>query len=159
MLKLESEKTSVNIIVVALSSPLQIGIYNEADEKIETFVSQEHTSEVLPLLFRDILQKYKILSIAYANGPGSFMSIKVNYLFLKTLCIVKKIPLFATDAFYFNKNQPIKAVAKLYFVKTSSGIETTTLSEVPNSVFELPEYFKKDDFNENTAPSYGIAAV
>ncbi len=50
------------------------------------------------------------------------MGIKVTYLFLKTLSIVKNIPLLAIDGFFFNENHPIKAVGKLYFVKNSNTI-------------------------------------
>ena len=148
----------VKLIVVALSTPLQIGIYHE-DTLLETKVSQEHTSEVLPTLFQEILAKYSVEEMVYANGPGSFMSIKVSYLFLKTISIVKNIPFLAVDAFYFNKNAPIKAVGKLYFVKTSSQINTQTLQEVEPSEFILPEYYKRSDFHQDTAPSYGIDAV
>jgi len=151
-------KMNIRLIVVALSTPLQIGIYRD-DELIETLTSQEHTSDVLPTLFEGILEKYSVEEIVYANGPGSFMSIKVSYLFLKTISIVNNIPFFATDAFYFNENSPIKAVGKLYFVKISSKICTKTLSEVIPSEFKLPKYYNKKDFNEDTAPFYGIDAV
>lgn len=151
-------KISVKLIVVALSTPLQIGVY-ENNELIETFTSQEHTSDVLPTLFDAILEKYSVEEMVYANGPGSFMSIKVSYLFLKTISIVNNIPFFAVDAFYFNENSPIKAVGKLYFVKISSKICTETLSEVVTSDFKLPKQYNKNDFNEDTAPFYGIDAV
>lgn len=151
-------KISVKLIIVALSTPLQIGIYQD-DKLLETLVSQEHTSDVLPMLFKDILEKYSVKEMVYANGPGSFMSIKVGYLFLKTISIVNNIPFFATDAFYFNENSPIKAVGKLYFVKISSKICTETLSEVIPSEFKLPKQYNKKDFNEDTAPFYGIDAV
>jgi len=148
----------VKLIVVALSTPLQVGIYSDG-KLIDSMVSQEHTSEILPLFFKEILEKYSVEEMVYANGPGSFMSIKVSYLFLRTISIVKNIPLFATDAFYFNENSPIKAVGKLYFVKTSSEISTVALSDVKTSEFKLPEYYNKNDFNKDTAPSYGIDAV
>jgi len=87
------------------------------------------------------------------------MAIKVSYLFLKTLSIVKGIPFLATDAFYFNNNTPIKAVGKLCFVKMADNIETQVFDEVPKNHFELPQELILEDFSDDTLPYYGIDAV
>ena len=87
------------------------------------------------------------------------MAIKVSFIFLRTLCIVKNISLLATDAFYFNDNTPIKAVGKLYFVKNSNAIETEKLLEVPMMEFTLPQQLILEDFSRESAPFYGIGAV
>ncbi|MEA1920883.1 MAG: hypothetical protein U9N52_13665 [Campylobacterota bacterium] len=147
-----------DVVVIALSSPLLIGIYKDGS-LIETIVSDEQTSEALPKLFEDILKRYEIKNIVYANGPGSFMAIKVAYIFLKTLCIINNYTLHATDAFFFNENTPIKAIGKLCFVKTSQRIETQTFEKVPPHSFALPKQISMNDFDHDTLPSYGIAAV
>jgi tRNA A37 threonylcarbamoyladenosine modification protein TsaB len=147
-----------DIVVIALSSPIIIGVYKES-ELIETIKSEERSSEVLPELFKTLIAKYDIKHIVYAKGPGSFMAIKVSYIFLRTLCIVKNISLLATDAFYFNNNAPIKAVGKLYFVKNRDAIETETLKDAPIMEFTLPQQLKLEDFSDETAPFYGIGAV
>ena len=72
----------VDVVLVALSSPIQIGIY-EDKKLIQTIKSEEKSSEVLPKIYDDILKKYKVKNLFYANGPGSFMAIKVAYIFLK----------------------------------------------------------------------------
>lgn len=92
----------VDVVCITLTSPIKIGIY-ENNRLIETILSDEKSSDVLPLIFKELLNKYDVEKLFYANGPGSFMAIKVAYIFLKSLSILKKIPLFATDAFYFNK--------------------------------------------------------
>ncbi|WP_297439810.1 hypothetical protein [Sulfurimonas sp.] len=148
----------VDVLAITLTSPILIGIY-ENQKLIETIQSQEKSSDILPLLFRDILKKYEVQKLLYANGPGSFMAIKVAYIFLKSISIIKKIPLFATDAFYFNKNQPIKAVAKLYFVRIASEIKTQKLETVPEASFRLPDVLDYNEFSTNTAPLYMIGAV
>ncbi len=148
----------VDVLAITLTSPILIGIY-EDQRLIETIQSKEKSSDILPLLFSDILKKYAVQKLFYANGPGSFMAIKVAYVFLKSISIIKKIPLFATDAFYFNKNQPIKAVAKLYFVKIASEIKTQKLETVPEVVFTLPDVLDYNEFSTNTAPLYMIGAV
>ena len=126
----------VDVVLVALSSPILVGIY-EDKKLIDTITTQEKSSEVLPIIFKELLSKYDIQNLFYANGPGSFMAIKVSYIFLKSLSILKDIPLYARDAFYFNNNQPIKALAKLYFVSIASKIETQKLEKAPVSSFEL----------------------
>ncbi|MDA3909615.1 MAG: hypothetical protein PF437_11070 [Sulfurimonas sp.] len=87
------------------------------------------------------------------------MAIKVAYIFLKSISVLKNIPLFATDAFYFNKNQPIKAIGKLYFVKISSEIKTQKLETVPNMEFKLQDVLDYNEFSTTTTPLYSIGAV
>jgi tRNA A37 threonylcarbamoyladenosine modification protein TsaB len=147
-----------DLVVIALTSPIIIGVYKDK-ELIETIKSEKQSSEVLPEIFKELLNKYEIENIVYANGPGSFMAIKVSFIFLRTLCIVKNISLLATDAFYFNDNAPIKAVGKLYFVKNSNAIETEKLLEVPMMEFTLPQQLILEDFSRESAPFYGIGAV
>lgn len=148
----------VDILVIALSSPLKIGVY-ENEKLIETIESFEKSSDYLPTLFRDLLHKYDVKKLFYANGPGSFMAIKIAYIFLKSISILKEIPLFATDAFYFNKNKPIKAIGKLCFVKIASEIKTQKLETVTEAHFELPDALDYNEFTTTETPLYMIGAV
>jgi len=148
----------VDVLLIALSSPIQIGIY-ENKFLIETLISEEKSSDVLPKIFEILFKKYTIEKLFYANGPGSFMAIKVAYIFLKSISILKNIPLFATDAFYFNENNPIKAIGKLYFVKISSEIITQKLETAPEANFTLPNALDYNEFTTTTAPLYMIGAV
>ncbi|QSZ41289.1 hypothetical protein GJV85_03925 [Sulfurimonas aquatica] len=148
----------VDVLLITLTSPIKVGIY-ERNTLIETIESDERSSDILPLIFDDIFKKYEVQKLFYANGPGSFMAIKVAYIFLKSLSILKKIPLFATDAFYFNKNEPIKAIGKLYFVKISSEIKTQKLEIAPEVVFTLPNELDYNEFSNITTPLYMIGAV
>lgn len=145
-------------IVIALSSPVLVGVYRDG-ELIEEIKSEGMSSEVLAEIFEKLLQKYTFAHLIYAKGPGSFMGIKVTYLFLKTLSITKKIPLLATDAFFFNKNHPIKAYGKLYFVKNSSSIELAPIGPSETVAFELPHRIDVQKFDSDTLPYYGIDAV
>jgi len=149
---------SVDLLLVALSSPIQIGIY-ENGSLIETITSEKKSSDILPIIYADIFQKYSVHRLFYANGPGSFMAIKVAYIFLKSISILKNIPLYATDAFKFNKNTPIKAIGKLCFVKISSEIKTQKLEIVPEANFTLPDVLDYNEFTTNTTPLYMIGAV
>jgi len=149
---------NVDVLLIALASPIQIGIY-EDNKLIETIVSYEKSSDVLPLFYKTILDTYNVEKLFYANGPGSFMAIKVAYIFLKSISILKKIPLFATNAFYFNENQPIKAIGKLCFVKISQEIKTQKLEIVPESKFTLPVVLDYNEFSKISTPFYAIDAV
>jgi hypothetical protein len=87
------------------------------------------------------------------------MAIKIAYVFLKTLSIVKEIPLRAADSFHFNGGHPVKAVGKLYFVKTSGTIATKRFEEAPERSFALPPVLDTADFSDESLPFYGIGAV
>lgn len=148
----------VDLVLIALSSPILIGIY-ENNKLIETIESEKKSSDILPTIFENLFCKYEIQKLFYANGPGSFMAIKIAYIFLKSISILKNIPLFATDAFYFNENQAIKAIGKLYFVKVSSEIKTQKLEIAPQSSFLLPNVLDYNEFRTTSTPLYMIGAV
>jgi len=145
-------------LVVALSSPVLIGVYKDGS-LIEEIRDDGMSSDVLAEIFDDLLKRYTFEHLIYAKGPGSFMGIKVTYIFLKTLSIARKIPLLATDAFFFNQNSPIKAVGKLYFVKNSTTIELEPLVSPEIIGFELPKTIELEKFNSDNLPYYGIDAV
>lgn len=148
-----------DVIVVALGAPVRVGVYSTQGELVEEIVDEGVGSDVLPLIFERLLKKYTFGRLVYANGPGSFMGIKVTYLFLKTLGIVKNIPLFAIDGFFFNDNSPIKAVGKLYFVKNSEVISLLPLEAPSTNGFTLPKIIDAKNFKSDNAPYYGIDAV
>ena len=150
------QKRLVDIVAVVISNPLLIGVY-ENGKLIEKIQTQGMTSDVLPSVFDTLLQKYEINSIIYSKGPGSYMSIKLAFVFFKTLEIVKNIKLLAADGFYFNKNRPIKAVGNSYFVK-KEGIITLKKDEKEGE-FYLPEKLKLKDFDKDNEPLYILKAV
>ncbi len=145
-------------LVIALSSPILVGVY-ENGKLIEEIRSEGMSSEVLSDIFEPLLEKYRFSRFVYAKGPGSFMGIKVSYLFLKTLSIVRNVPLLAVDAFFFNENRPIKAVGKLYFVKNSSTISLEPLLSPQPWEFTLPREIRAENFDTDNLPYYGIDAV
>ena len=151
-------KDDVDVLLLALTSPLKIGIYKE-QKLVEIIENDGYSSDVLAPVFEKILERYNVKKLFYANGPGSFMAIKLAYVFLESLSILKDIPLFATDAFYFNQNQPIKAIGKLHFVKIASEIKTQKLETVAEGVFTLPDTLEYNVFSTDTAPLYMIGAV
>ena len=148
----------IDVLLIALSSPIMVGIYEDS-KLIDTIISEEKSSDILATIYKDIFEKYDVNRLYFANGPGSFMAIKVAYIFLKSISIIKNIELFATDAFKFNENNPIKAIGKLYFVKISQEIKTQKLDTIPTVVFKLPKLLNHNEFSSNTTPLYKIGAV
>ena len=151
-------RKDIDVVLIALSSPIMIGIY-ENQKLIDTIISKDKSSDVLPTIYQSIFEKYNVKRLFFANGPGSFMAIKVAYIFLKSISIMKNIELYATDAFKFNKNNPIKAIGKLYFVKVAQEIKTQKLELPPKVDFKLPDLLNYDEFSKATLPNYNIGAV
>ena len=114
-------KDRVEVLVISLGTPLLVGVYRD-QKLIKSYQEQQKTSDILPIVFNKILNDFELEAIYMANGPGSFMAIKVGFVFLKTISIALKIPLLGCDGFYFNQNSPIKAVANRYFMKKNGKI-------------------------------------
>jgi tRNA A37 threonylcarbamoyladenosine modification protein TsaB len=149
----------IEILVITISNPLLIGIY-ENKELIKEHKLDGKTSDLLPTLFEELISIYNINKIIYVNSPGSFMAIKVAYIFLKTISITKNIKLEASDGFQFNQNSAIKALGKKYFIKENNKIKVDFLEK--DSIihdFKLPMCIEKYKFNEETLPIYNLPAV
>jgi tRNA A37 threonylcarbamoyladenosine modification protein TsaB len=149
----------IEILVITISNPLLIGIY-ENKRFIKEYKLDGKTSDLLPSLFEKLLKENDISKIIYVNSPGSFMSIKVAYIFLKTISITKGIELNACEGFEFNQNSPIKALGKKYFIKEENELKVDFLEkDCIIHDFELPISIEKCNFNKETLPIYNLPAV
>lgn len=148
----------VDLVVVALAAPLLVGVY-ENNHLIQQYESHEKSTDYLPELFSKLLKSYEIESITYANGPGSFMAIKISYLFFRTLEIAKGIKLYAASAFEFNQKTPIKAMGKLYFHLKEGAIVIEALKDEEPKPFSVPEYLNEINKEKQTEPNYILPAV
>ena len=149
-------KRLVDVVVVPIAKPMLVGVY-ENGKLIEEIKSDGLTSDVLPEIFDELLKKYEIKHIIYAKGPGSYMAIKLSYVFFKTLEIAKGIKLLAQDGFFFNSSAPIKAVGNSCFVKKDGIISIT--KNVKEGEFCLPESIDINDFSEDVSPLYVLSPV
>jgi hypothetical protein len=151
---------NIDVLVISIANPILVGIYKD-NILLETIESKGKTSDVLPNIFKEILEKFDISTIFYVNGPGSYMAIKVGYIFLKTLSIVKGIEFKATNGFEFNENSPIKALGKKYFFNQDDGkIIIEFLKDSDKLIdFKLPKELKKNIFNDDCLPNYHLPAV
>ena len=149
----------IEVLVITISNPLLIGIY-EDNKLIDEYKLEGKTSDLLPVLFDELLQKYDIKRLNYVNTPGSFMAIKVAYVFLKTIAITKKFDFRACEGFEFNENSPIKALGKKYFIKDENEIKVDFLEkDCIIRDFKLPLNIENINFNNETLPKYNLPAV
>ena len=152
---------SVSLLIIALSSPLQIGIYQD-DVLVEQMESKDKTSDILPSLIQKVQTSYTVEKLYYVKGPGNYMAIKIAYIFLKTYTIAKDIALEAVDGFALNDNTPIKSIGNKYFIKEGNGIITKTLSDEEKKTIKalyLPATLKEVSFDTNNEPLYVLPAV
>lgn len=149
----------IEVLVITISKPILIGIYKDKN-LIEERQLEGLSSDSLPLAFEELLETYTINKIIYVNTPGSFMSIKIAYIFLKTLTMLKNIPFEAIDGFTFNDNSPIKALGKKYFIKEDDKIKVDFLPNMCKITdFKLPKNIEAYSFNKDTLPIYNLPAV
>ncbi len=143
------------MLLNALANPLQIGLY-EDDILIKRYESSQKASEALPVLLNEILAEFEVQRLIYANGPGSYMGIKISYVSLKTLSIVQNLPLFAVCAFELNDYAPIRANNALCFVYEKGQI---ALQKATAGEFALPANLSGLSLSSDNAPFYFLDAV
>ncbi|MFA7083452.1 MAG: hypothetical protein WC141_02840 [Arcobacteraceae bacterium] len=149
----------MDILVISISAPILIGVY-ENHKLIKTFTQDGKSSDIIPKIFSQIEKEYAINRVLYVNAPGSYMAIKVAYVFLKTWCLVKNIELYATNGFNFNQNSPIKALGKRYFINNNGEIKTDFINEdMKIESFTLPILLDESIFSINNLPEYNLPAV
>ncbi|MBZ7955927.1 tRNA threonylcarbamoyladenosine biosynthesis protein TsaB [Campylobacter molothri] len=139
----------------ALSKPLMLGIYKN-NLLVKSITSYEKASEFIPKILQELLQDFTFDELIYANGPGSFMGIKISYVSLSTLSIVRNIPLFAISAFELNNNQPISAHKEMCFVKKGDEI---FLENATSGEFVLPLNLSKLNKKNDNLPFYFLPAI
>ena len=121
--------------------------------------SEKKTSEILLPLLNQCMDEYHISNIIYTRGPGSYMAIKLTYIMLKTIEIVRGIPCFGCSGFTLNSGQPIKAVGNLYFIKEKETIITKKYEQPVNAKFTLPQSIHDLELDEESTPEYVLPAV
>lgn len=140
--------------MACLNSPLLVGIYCEKS-LIQTIQKDEKCSDALPKILAQIGSEFEINSIIYANGPGSFMGIKLSYIILKTYCIAKNIPFFAICGFALSP--VIRANAHFSFILENGKI--TQKSGLENLPLNLPKTLTNLAISQDTAPNYVLEAL
>ena len=146
------------LLIISISTPLLIGVY-EDNNLIKTVSSELKTSEVLLPLIMECLDTYDISKIIYTRGPGSYMAIKLTYIMLKTIEIIRNIECIGCSGFALNGGEPIKAIGNLYFIKEKETIITKKFEQPVNMKFTLPQSIQDLELDEESTPEYVLPAV
>jgi len=149
---------SYELLIISISSPLMIGVYEDG-VLIDTITSDSKTSEVLLPLLKTCLDTYDISRVIYTRGPGSYMAIKLTYIMLKTIEIIRGIECVGCSGFALNGGEPIKAIGNLYFIKEKETIITKRYEQPVNVKFTLPQSIQDLELDEESTPDYKIPAV
>jgi hypothetical protein len=155
---LQKASPEITLLILSIASPLQIGVY-EDNVLIDQYSSAQKTSEILLPLVTKLLEKYNVSRIVYTRGPGSYMAIKLTYIMLKTIEIVRGIACLGCSGFSLNGGQPIKAIGNLYFIKEKETIITKKFEQPVQAEFILPQSIQDLVIDEESTPEYMLPAV
>ncbi|EFR48741.1 hypothetical protein HCMG_00914 [Helicobacter canadensis MIT 98-5491] len=118
------------------------------------------SESLIPFFVKLKAQGIAANNLYFVRGPGSFMALKLIYLFAKTMQITHNSNLFATHGFYFNSNSPIKAYGNSYFVLENNEITLKTYPTPPKiAPYTLPQRLNKSLFTETINPLYLLPPV
>ena len=146
------------LLIISISSPLLVGVYKDSI-LIDSFESEKKTSEILLPLIDKCIEKYPLSSIIYTRGPGSYMAIKLTYIMLKSIEIIRGIKCLGCSGFALNEGQPIKAIGNLYFIKEKETIITKKYEQPILVKFTLPQSIHDLALDEESTPEYLLPAV
>jgi len=148
----------MTLLINSIAAPIQIGCYREGS-LVGTRFLEGKASEVLPEALERLLDAYPIREILYANGPGSYMAIKLTYITLATLEQLRGIPFGAVSAFALNGGRPVRAMGALYFVKEKETIITQKFDETIPQEFGLPDCLERLEREAENTPLYILPAA
>lgn len=146
------------VLINSIAVPIQVGIYKN-QQCIKQQEIEGQTSDVLLQYMEDVLEQYDVSKIIYVNGPGSYMAIKLTYIMLQTIKLIRKIPFEGCSAFEFNVGQPVRAMGNLYFIKEKETIITKKFDEKIMQKFRLPDNLSALVFEKDNRPQYILPAV
>ena len=138
--------------------PIQVGIYS-AESCIDRYEIDGQTSAVLLQQMEKILEQYSVSRIIYVNGPGSYMAIKLTYIMLQTIKLIRGIEFEGCSAFELNGGKPVRAMGSLYFIKEKETIITKKFDEKVKQEFWLPDDLSTIVLDTDNKPHYALPAV
>ncbi len=148
----------ITFLVLATTTPLRIGVYKEG-MLIDERSSERKTSEMLLPILEELMEIYDVRRIIYTRSPGSYMAIKLTYITLKTIEIVRGIRCLGCSTFALNGGKPVKAIGNLYFIKEKETIITKKFEEPVDTSFVLPHSIQDLEVDEESTPAYLLPAV
>ncbi len=149
----------IRFLFLTVSSPFRLGVYEYGELKKE-YKKEGKASDVLPIIIDEALKEYMPNEMYYTSGPGNHMSLKIAYVSIKSVSIVKKIPFYGIAPFEFNGNTPIKAFGNSYFVYETGRISLKVFENAPEmGDVTLPLTFDFEAFGSSAEPAFVLPAV
>lgn len=149
----------IRFLFLNVSSPFVLGVY-DGNILIKKLEKDGRASDVLPLMIDEALQEFAPDEIYYTNGPGNHMSLKIAYVCLKALSIVKKIPFYGVSPFVFNDSSPIRAFKNSYFVSEAGKITVKVFEEAATVLpLVLLESLEFGEIKGSSEPLFLLPAV
>ncbi|TSA86345.1 hypothetical protein FNE76_02220 [Helicobacter mehlei] len=151
------------MLVLALQSPIKVGVYDHRGSFLHAFQSSKQASFALVEVFDALLAWTKdhqlaLQAIYYAKGPGSLMAMKLTHVFLHTLSLARSLELYSALGFAFNNNAPIKAFGKMGYVLKGDQMHLVPCdSELPP--LDLPAHLDRSVFTQDNQPIYLLPPV
>ena len=155
---MQNHSHKYSLLVISIATPLLIGLYKD-NILINSETSDKKTSEVLLPILTKYIDRYNIECVIYTRGPGSYMSIKLTYIMLKTLELIRGIKCLGCSGFTLNGEEPIKAIGNLYFIKEKETIITKKYDQPVYTSFVLPQCIQDLKIDEESTPEYVLPAV
>lgn len=152
-------KLPVTVLLISASRPMRLAVYDRVGAKLESFESDAPATESFYPLFKAIDEKYAIEKLAYARGPGSFMGLKLGYVFMQTLALARNLPFTAASSFVLSDGAPVQAHGKRWFAQEANGIGVKLFEAAPEDRLLPPDRLDLNLFDTNTEPDYFMPAV
>jgi tRNA A37 threonylcarbamoyladenosine modification protein TsaB len=134
-------------------------VYDESGARLERFTIETPLSEGLYPIIKSIDERFAIVKLLYARGPGSFTGLKLSYLFCKSFAFVREIPFLAASSFALNGDREVLAHGRRRFVKNGDTI-AVEISDAPfKESLTPPKTLDLRVFDERTLPVYVLDAA
>lgn len=144
------------LLLLTISKSAVVTIYGENGSLQESQTLQGKLTDSLYAAVKDLESRYNITQVAYAKGPGSFMGLKLGYIFLQTYSSVKHIPFVAASSFIFADE--IHSNGNRWFVKRGNEIDLITKNSTINPIV-APTQIDLACFDGAVEPNYILPAV
>jgi hypothetical protein len=154
-----ASKPDATALLIGASKPARLAVYNDDGDLLETFEIAAPLTEGLYPIARSIDDRYNIIRLLYARGPGSFTGLKLSYLFCKTFALARNIEFLAADSFALSGDRPILAHGRRRFVKNGGLIEIAASDEPFAEALLPPKTLDLRIFDDQTLPNYLLNAA
>ena len=152
-------KEPVTLLLLSAQTPLCVGLYDASGVLVRRYERTGQISQVLYPLFREIGAEFEVVALAYARGPGSFMGLKLGFVFLRSFAIAKKIPMRSASSFFFSAGAPIVATRHSAYLLSDDKISLCRLESAPENRMQLPKRVDFEALDEPLEPLYIQPAV